>query len=274
MPIRRKRDNILLAAFLLMAILLTGCRSTRKEEAAQATGELLPMVQHMQALSPVEGGLSCKLNVDAAIGAKSLSVGGTMGVEKGVGLHLAATALGLFEVARLEAAQVDLCLINKMGKEYARIDYSPASPLGQAGLRYAVLQAVFLNEPFMPDGSDFGSSLAKMTFVREGNSIMAVTPEYRNMRCVFEFDIASGELRRTEGIYNNDVKITCEYSDFGKLGNRSFPARMNLEIQGLEITVKLNFMLSNLKEGRYTFKRISLSSYKKMDIAEIIKALD
>lgn len=274
MPIKRKKDNILVVAILLMTLVFAGCRSTKRESASHVTDELLPLIQQMQALSPVEGSLSGKLSLEAAIGEKSISVGGSLGVEKGAGLHLAATALGLFEVARLEAATVDFCLINKVGKEYARVDYSPSSLLGQIGLRYNTLQAVFLNEPFMPDGSDFYSSLSKMTLLRDGNSIIAVTPEYKNMRFTFSFDISSGELSRTEGVYNNKVKVTCCYSDFDKLGNRTFPTRINLEISGVGEPVKLCFYLSNLKEGRYTFKKSNLSSYKKMDIADIIKALD
>lgn len=274
MPIKRKNSKTQLLFLVLFALLLAGCRSTKKVSVAPESGKLLPLLQQMQALRPIEGALSSKLKIEAELGEKKLSVGGTIGIERGRGLHMAATALGLFEVARLEATPVNFCVINKVGKEYTLSDYSPASLLGQVGLKYAMLQAVLLNEPFMPDGSDFASSLHKMTILREDNYIVAITPEYKKMQYTFRFDAATGELKSVSGVYNNKVRVICDYSDFEKLDKRTFPGKISIEIQGITTPAKLNLRLSSLKEGRYTFKKSNLSSYKKKGIKEIIKALE
>ncbi|MBR5335815.1 MAG: DUF4292 domain-containing protein [Bacteroidaceae bacterium] len=274
MPIKRRRNKIPFISILFLALLLAGCRSTKKDGLPSGANNLLPLVQQMQALQPIEGSISGKLKMEALLGEKKLSVGGTLGVEKNTGLQLAVTALGLFEVARVESTPVDICLINKVGKEYARADYSPSSPLGAAGLSYNLLQAVFLNEPFMPDGTDFYDSLSKITLLREDGNIIAVTPEHNKMRYTFTFDAATGELRCTEGVYNGEVRIMCHYSEFEKLDKRTFPSRMKFEIQGAGTPVELYLHFSNLKEGRYSFQRTALSSYRKKDIKEIIKALE
>ena len=275
MPKRKNRDNILLVALLLMMLLVTGCRSTRNAQGMSQTGSLVPLVQQMQALSSVDdGALSGKLKIEASVGANTFSVGGNIGIERGVGLQLAATALGLFEVARLEATPVDICLVNKVAKEYARADYSPASLLGQAGLRYNTLQAVFLNEPFLPDGKSFLDSLTKLTLYREGGNIVAVTPEYKKIQYTFTFDASTGELRRSEGVYNKSIRVVCDYSDFKQIAERSFPSKIDFEIQGLGQPLKLGLRLSNIKYGNYKFKKNSLSSYRQITVDELLKGLD
>ena len=274
MPIKRRKDSLPLVALLFVALLFTGCRSTRREAVSPETVRLQTAVQQMQAMLPIDGCLSGKLKIEASLGEKSLSAGGTLGIEKGVGLQLAVTALGLFEVARLEATPEGLFIINKVGKEYASADYSASSLLGQAGLTYGILQSVLLNEPFMPGGDDFYASLSKMTLMREEGNIVAVTPEYDNMRYTFVFDASTGELRSSEGVSNGKVGVTCRYSGFKQLDRRSFPTKIDFEVQGTGTPIRLSLRLTNLKEGHFAFKRSSLSSYKKIDAKEIVKALD
>lgn len=275
MPIKRRKNRALLPVCLLFVMLLfAGCRSTKREAASPETVRLQTAVQQMQALLPIEGSLSGKLKIEALLGEKSLSVGGTIGIEKGVGLQLSATALGLFEVARLEATPAELFLINKVGKEFASVDYSTSSLLGKTGLTYDLLQSVLLNEPFIPGGDGFYASLTKMTLMHEEGNIVAVTPECDNMRYTFVFDAATGELRSSEGVYNDRVRVTCRYSDFKQLDKRTFPTKIDFEVQGVGTPIRLSLRLSNLKEGGYTFKRSSLSSYKKINVKDIIKALD
>lgn len=274
MPIKRRKDSLQLVALLFVALLFTGCRSARREAVSPETVRLQTAVQQMQAMLPIDGSLSGKLKIEASLGEKSLSAGGTLGIEKGVGLQLAVTALGLFEVARLEATPEGLSIINKVGKEYASADYSASSLLGQAGLTYGILQSVLLNEPFMPGGDDFYASLSKMALMREEGNIVAVTPEYDNMRYTFVFDASTGELHSSEGVCNGKVRVTCRYSDFKQLDRRSFPTKIDFEVHGTGTPIRLSLRLSNLKEGHFAFKRSSLSSYKKIDAKEIIKALD
>ena len=270
---RKKRDNKQLVIFLSLIMLLVGCRSSKEGRKTSDVDKLIPLIEQMQAMQPVADNLSAKTNFEAIIDAKSVSAGGTINIEKGVGLQISATALGLFEVARIDATPVELLLINKVGKEYARSDFSPVSLLGQVGVTYDVLQSLFMNEPFLPAGENFYTSISKVELYRENDNIVAKTPIYKNIYYIFTFDSLTGELRRTEGVYNNKIRVICNYSDFKSLKNRTFPEKLEIEVQGIEKPIKLNFKLSNIKEGRGKFTKSNLSSYKKIDVNEIIKVL-
>lgn len=268
-----RRDSHIYICLFISLFLLAACRTAKTEKSNLEISNMVMEVSNFQATAPVCDNLSAKLKIKAQIGEKSLSSSGTFGVEKEQGIQICINALGLFEVARLEVTPKDALVMNRVGKEYVQLDYTSASVLEQAGLNYNILQSVFLNEPFSPDGKDFIDALPNMSFTREGDDILVKTPEVGLMQYTFRFNAHTGELLATNGVYEKKVRVSCNYSDFEKLEGRSFPRNIILSIDGVGTPLALTLKLSNLKVGRYVFKNSNVASYKKMELSNIIRSL-
>lgn len=257
-----------------MLFLLSACRSTKSGTAlVKNNTPLLQQLEQMQAMIPVDGDITAKLRMVAGVDGKSLSSKGSFSVDKGNGMRIGITAMGLFEIARLDISVSEACLINKIGKEYAMLNYSENSLLGQAGLNYNILESVLTNSPFSPDGTPFSDAVKHMDISADSAYITVSTGKRDKMNYSFTFKKSTGELIKTEGVYDNTVRVKCEYSDFEKLISRTFPCSIHLVIEGLDKTIGLELELSNVKETVYNFSMSNVSSYKLIELSRIIELL-
>ena len=269
---KRRRDSLL--CFLLLLVLVTGCRTPKNVDAGNIKGDItIDELVKMQAFTPTLMNLSSKLKIKARVGEKELSVGGTLGIEENKGIQIGITALGLFEVARMELTPSSALLINKVEDEYASLGSGTLGILQQAGLSYEVLQAIFTNVPFLSDGSDMRKTLSQMDISRVGNDITLVTPKRGTTQYTFYLDALTGELQQTSGTYNQSVKVDCYYSDFTELEGRSFPRKIQLNVQGAGTPITLDLTLSNIREGKFRFKSTDTKSMKQIDVSRIINVI-
>ena len=269
---RKKRRNSLLYLLLLLVV-VTSCRTTKNINTGSIKGNItIDELVNMQAFTPVPMNLSAKLKMKAHVGGKSLSTKGTLGVEEGKGIQIGITALGLFEVARIEVTPSLALLINKVDDEYALLDSGALGTLQQAGLSYEVLQAIFMNVPFISDG-DIAESLSTMEITRVGNKITILAPQKGAMQYTFYIDAPTGVLQQTSGVYNNRVRVDCHYSDFTEIQEHSFPRKIRLDVQGAGTPLTLDLTLSNIREGKFRFKSTDTKGMKQIDASHIIDAI-
>ncbi len=267
-----KRDRILYV-ILLLTLFITGCRST-KQVADKKGSVTIKDIQAMQALKPLGSSLTAKVRMTATIDDKSFSASGNMKLEPDAGIQIAFTAMGLFEVARLEISPADIRIINKFGREYAQISYDGEGFLRQSGLNYKILEGVFANIIFSPYDATLEEALDDMEVAMLGDDIQLSVPEKNEMRYSFLLDASTGELLRTEGSCRESVTVLCRYSDFEQLDGRTFPQKIDISIDGAGKKINITLKLSNIKTGTFKFVNSDISSYRKMNIANAIKLLD
>lgn len=258
---------------IVIVLLLTGCRTYKNETRGKISGISMSRLQQMQAFTSAPSSLSAKLNISADLGGNSFSVGGTLGVEQDAGIQIGITAIGIFEVARVQMTPTDAIFINKVGKEYAQFNCFDAEPLSSAGITYDILQSFFLNEPFIFGGGNFASALETMTVSVSGDEVVITPPEQELMQYKFYFDYNTGALLRTEGIYNTGVHVMCKYSDFTQIDGKDFPKKIYITVEGVGKTLSLDLRLSNIKTGNFTFNKSNTDSYDEKDILRIIDSL-
>lgn len=269
-----KRDRIIYIFFLLLSVALVGCRST-KQVAQRGTTDMADVKEllAMQAFKPIATSLTAKMDVSLVMASKPLDAGGTIKMERGAGVQLGITALGLFELARLEISPFDVQFLNKFNKEYAALSYTDVGFLQQTGLNYKMLEAVFMNELFSYNDASLDRAVYNMQVARSGDEVVLTTPKENGMQYRFFLKTSTGELVKTEGTYNNDVSVVCSYSDFQQLETRSFPRRISIVVTGVDSNLSMDLKLSNIKTDTFGFKKSNVSSYKKMDLSTLLKEI-
>lgn len=269
---RRKKSNTLY--LLLLLLVVTGCRTTKNVDTGNIKGDItIEELTQMQAFTPAPTSISSKIKMKARVGDKEFSAAGSLGIDEDKGVRIGITALGLFEVARIEITPTSALLINKVDDEYASLGDGALGVLQQAGLNYNVLQSIFMNIPFTPDGKDITGTLSAMNIARVGDDITLVAPKRGATQYTFNVSATTGELLQTSGIYNQSVKVDCCYSDFDALGGRNFPHKIRLEVQGAGIPLVLDLSLNNVREGKFNFKSTDIRSMKEIDLSRLLNII-
>ena len=124
--------GILVAVFVLC---LSACRSTKNitQTDPHDDGGAVEWVDKMALSGLKEGTVTSKMNLDLNLGGKSLSVGGSCNLKRDEVIQLSLVAMGFMEVGRLEFTPQYMMMVNRMGREYVKVDYADVPYLQQAG---------------------------------------------------------------------------------------------------------------------------------------------
>ena len=146
----RSSGNRVLVLFLLLSLLLAGCK-TRKMAAGAgiADMEMMELVTASPSVVSPRACLSGNVRLSVSVDSNPFSAKGTIRIKEGNGVQIGMTALGLVEVACLEFLPDNMRLIYKIGKEYTEIPYSDVDFLQSSGISYSLLESVLLNKLFL-----------------------------------------------------------------------------------------------------------------------------
>lgn len=264
--------HILLLIFSLL--FFASCSTKRAAMGDASVAPLVEIVSSSPAVATERTTLSGGVKLSANIGGKEVSGRGTIRIKENEGVQIGITALGLVEVACIEFLPDTLCFIYKVGKEYACLPYTSVPFLERAGLDYQVLESVLMNRVFAADGKLGAQALETMSFADEGEFFTATTDKENAVVYKFYIEKSTGNLVRSEGVYNSTAKVVCIYSGFEELDGVAFPHIIDLSLEATGMPATLQFKLSNLDADSFEFKRRRIgSSYDRLDIDEILRSL-
>lgn len=264
--------HILLLIFSLL--FFASCSTKRAAMGDASVAPLVEIVSSSPAVATERTTLSGGVKLSANIGGKEVSGRGTIRIKENEGVQIGITALGLVEVACIEFLPDTLCFIYKVGKEYACLPYTSVPFLERAGLDYQVLESVLMNRVFAADGKLGAQALETMSFADEGEFVTATTDKENAVVYKFYIEKSTGNLVRSEGVYNSTAKVVCIYSGFEELEGVAFPHIIDLSLEATGMPATLQFKLSNLDADSFEFKRRRIgSSYDRLDIDEILRSL-
>lgn len=241
-----------LAAVLVFS--LAACRSAkdvaRTEEHPRGGGSVAEWADRMASSGLKEGTVTSKMSLDLYLGGKSLSVGGNCNLKRGEIIQLSLVAMGFMEVGRMEFTPRYMMLVNRMGREYVKVDYADVPYLQQAGVDFYTLQALFWGDVFVPgkegrwQREDFDTSQA------EGEGMALTLRDTSPLQCRFVIDALTGLLRGTSvSVAGRSSMPWLEwaYRHYASVKQKSFPDEMRLSVVGAGKNLTVSFSLRNLK---------------------------
>lgn len=258
------------AILMLLLSVLVGCSTAKhRMKAVESLGDIPSIASPITHLSA-----KAAMAMPDEDEEKPDKVNGTLRISQGEGTVLALTVAGMYEVARLEALPGEVALINKWDKQYTPILYDDLLMLEKSGINYSIFEALLSNTIFTHNGSRGLDAAADMKISDAGDDIHLTTKKIKRVQYRFVVEKASGNLVRTEILYNG-VKITeCLYSDFKYVDDRYIPHRIEI-IAGVEELSddKGSFLLelSKIKTKKINLKRTNLKNYDEVDIRTFYK---
>jgi hypothetical protein len=221
--------------------------------------------------------LTAKMSLTLDLGRKGeTKVSGTLRIKKGEVVQLSIAPLLGIEVARAEISPDGILVIDRMNKRYVEVSFAEVKALVKADLDFHTLQALFLNELFLPGKGDLtarDASLFKVEPEAEGVWLNVK----RTKRFGYHFLTEAPEALLKEsyiGLNGTPYGLRWKYDDFHALERKQFPVDMKLAFEGGKKPVKAAFALSRLSTNGDWEARTEVSKkYEKVELEEILKIL-
>jgi hypothetical protein len=163
-----------------------------------------------------------------------------------------------------------------MNKRYVEVSFAEVEALAKADLDFHTLQALFLNELFLPGKGDLTTRDAS-SFKVEPEAEGGWLNVKRAKRFGYHFLAEAPEALLKEsyiGLNGTPYGLRWKYEDFRSLGKKNFPTDMKLAFEGGKKPVKAAFALSRLSTDADWETRTEISpKYNKVELEEILKLL-
>jgi hypothetical protein len=221
--------------------------------------------------------LTAKMSLTLDLGGKGeTKVSGTLRIKKGEVVQLSIAPLLGIEVARAEISPDGILVIDRMNKRYVEVSFAEVKALAKADLDFHTLQALFLNELFLPGKGDLTARDASSFKVEpEAEGVWLNVKRAKRFGYHFLTEAPEALLKESYiGLNGTPYGLRWKYDDFRALERKQFPVDMELAFEGGRKPVKAALALSRLSTNGDWEARTEVSKkYEKVELEEILKIL-
>lgn len=263
---------------MALALLLASCTTQKRLNGNVQTKHIeLSDIANLPSVAPDTLDmqyLSSNIKLRLGIDKEKTTLKGKLRIKQGCGIQISISAYGVMEALCLEFLPDKIRLINKLSKTYTETPYSEADIIGLSGISYGVLEAIFLNRIFLPDGSLADGNLDGFTLNSSGKDYILTTAAGGGMKYSFHINRYNGNLVSSNGTNHLSKNVKCRYSDFKEVNGPQFPYRMEIIFRG-EMKLTLKFEHSKLSDKEFKFSpRRANKSYTKLEISDFMNSIN
>ena len=268
-----------LLGIVLMVALFASCsasKSIKKSHSIEGMTETEFVENVIENASGWEA-LTAKMSLTLDLGRKGeTKVNGTLRIKKGEVVQLSIAPLLGIEVARAEISPDGILVIDRMNKRYVEVSFAEVKTLVKADLDFHTLQALFLNELFLPGKGDLTARDASSFKVEpEAEGVRLNVKRAKRFGYHFLTEAPEALLKESYiGLNGTPYGLRWKYDDFRALERKQFPVDMKLVFEGGKKPVKAALALSRLSTNGDWEARTEVSKkYEKVELEEILKIL-
>ena len=272
-----KRISYLLMTVLMVA-LLASCSATKSIKTSHSIEGMTEkeFVEHVIDNAGGWHALTAKIALSVDLGKGTTKVNGTLRIKKGEVIQMSIAPFLGIEVARAEISPDGILVIDSMNKRYVEVSFAEVEALAKADLDFHTLQALFLNELFLPGKGDLTARDASSFKVEpEAEGVWLNVKRAKRFGYHFLAEAPEALLKESYiGLNGTPYGLRWKYEDFRSLGKKNFPTDMKLAFEGGKKPVKAAFALSRLSTDADWETRTEISpKYNKVELEEILKLL-
>ena len=263
----------------LMVAILASCSTTKSIKKSHSI-EGMTETEFVENVIENAGGwnaLTAKVSLSLDWEGKGeTKVSGTLRIKKGEVVQLSIAPLLGIEVARAEISPNGILVIDRMNKRYVEVSFAEVKVLAKADLDFHTLQALFLNELFLPGKGDLTARDASSFKVEpEAEGVWLNVKRAKRFGYHFLTEAPEALLKESYiGLNGTPYGLRWKYDDFRALERKQFPIDMKLVFEGGKKPVKAALALSRLSTNGDWEARTEVSKkYEKVELEEILKIL-
>lgn len=267
-----KKWNIVFLATL--AIILVGCSSARfakdKDQVDKLQNEkIMSIAQFPKDITDV----TAKTSITVDYNQHPVTLKGRLRMRKDEVIQMSVTALGVVEVAFVELTPESVCIIDRINKKYAKMEFS-SGMLNSFGVNFETIQSLFWNRIFILGKKNAWERLDEFK-VQDDGSRKCIEPMRQSLlKCHFYSDEKFEQLNQTL-IRFNDYEMIWRYDMFGHLGSASFPTVFDISAFAGSNAVSAHLVLSNVSYLDKDWEAgTNLSRYTQVRIEELLSVIN
>lgn len=274
-------------AFIALVVILSSCKTQtvvqKSETKASAETKTAAGVEALdkvvQAAQDVQF-ITSKIKLNLQMGDKAVSLGGKLYMKRDDVIRLQLTALGLFEAGRVEFTKDYVLVVDRLNKQYLKVNYSQVDFLHKSGLNFYSLQALFWNELFVPGktGNVTSGDVRRFDISVASDGRIDLKMSNGDIRYDWTASDVNGQISRFVGAYvdsrTGNVCVDWTYDTFKPLDAKLFPTQNRIKVTTPKKNVSVSLQLNNISNDSDWETRTSVSKgYKQVSFDEIAKKL-
>lgn len=276
------KTNLTLAFVLFTALLLTGCKTTKKVGTVEAGGakahnEFFELVQEQAFRYET---LTARLNVDLNLPGNNMSSRVDLKMVKDSAFQLSVQPFLGIEVFRAEISVDSIKVIDRMNKRYVADNYANLKGQMPIDFNFYNLQALFTNQLFLPGQQTISpKQYNRFKLKQDGPEAEIQVKDVMGLLYTFMADGEEKILSTSITEPSDRYALQWDYTDFRMAAGQPFPMKMDVQVlkegasQGgitmhfsrvqTDVPVKMDFSIP-AKYNRITLAQIfkSLSNTK------------
>lgn len=263
----------------LMVVLMASCSSTKTLKTSHSI-EGMTESEYVENVIGNAGGwdaLTAKVTLAIDLEGKGATkVSGTLRVKKGKVIQMSITPFLGIEVAKAEISPDGILVIDRMNKRYVEVSFAEVKALAHADLDFHTLQALFLNELFLPGKGDLTvRDVSAFRVESEAEDVLLDVKRAKRFSYQFLTQAPQALLKESRiGLEGTPYLLRWKYDDFRKLEQKQFPAGMQLSFEGGAKPVAASFSLSRLSTDADWETHTEVSKkYERVELEDILKQL-
>lgn len=215
-----------------------------------------------------------KINLDG----KELSLGGSLKMKRNDVIRLQLTALGLIEAGRMEFTKDYVLVMDRINKQYIKVNYNQVDFLRQSGLNFYSLQALFWNELFLPGTDHVTDESLKSYTVNLAGATTDISLRKGHLNYQWQANKTNNLIQQFVGSYADNqtgtIKIDWNYGTFKPMGSKQFPTQNNISLTVPRKKISIDMQLTNPNNDSDWETRTEVTSkYKQVSLEDILKKL-
>lgn len=269
----------LYACLVLLIALVASCSSTKSLKKSDFIGDLSEMEYLEKVVSNTAdwNALTAKMTVDLNLNGKSTGkVGGTLRIKRGEVIQISLAPFLGIEVGRAEISPDGMLVIDRVNKRYVQVSFDELRKLTNVNLDFHVLEALFLNEMFLP-GKPYLTSRDKSLFDWDIEQAGVILSAKKSKMFSYRFftDAPEGRLMQSRiALTGSAYTLNWNYDKFEPLKQSAFPTYMYVSFEGAKKPSDVTFQLSRLTlQANWEAHTDVSKKYQKVELDELIKIL-
>ena len=267
-------------AVVLLALVVVSCSTTKVLKKADFIEGLTEVEYWENVISNHDEigreGLTAKMSLALDVSGKTTKVSGTMRIKKGEVVQLSIAPLLGIEVARAEISPDGVLVIDRVNRRYVRVSFNELQELANAQLDFYSLQALFLNEIFLPGKKELTSrDISAFDMELIGKDVRLELRKAKTFSCSFLTQGSDALLKESfVGLKEMSYGLQWKYDNFRSFEKGLFPNTMQLSFLGVKKPMNATFSLSRLSVNSNweTYTKVS-DKYEQVKLEDLIKQL-
>lgn len=266
---------------VLMSVIAAGCLLSCKKKQEVTERPVLTADEKARVETVVSRQLpfetfQSKMNISLMSGTKSISVNGSFKLIRNERLQVSVQPFLGIEVMRAEFTNDSVKMVDRINRRYVAESIASYRDKLPVDVRFETIQALFVNQLFVPGEPDFsGKDFSAFKWRTENDGLLIGRLKEDDFFVLNFFLNPSNLLSQTQvASHSNKHVVDWKYDQFQSLAGTTFPMKSTITYHTDSRRIQAELVYSRIELDKKINVQFEIpASYKKIELTDLVKGL-